>query len=352
MRGTTRISRRWLFGRGAGVLLGSALIGSMGVTAAAAVDGVDEVERIVADAAPSDSSVADGHVVGDELVASIDAAETATIPLDRSEPVVIATGRDAGTPLVVDPLPGVELAEGEVLDGGSVYFEDVDGEAGFGLVVQPLSDEGTRFTVVIHDPASPTEFRFRAAPDGGRIELVEQGALVFDADGEFIAGVMPPWATDVDGDVVETSFLVDGEYLVQDVLHGSGVEYPVVADPLFRRGMIKRVNKESWNSSRGGYEVQVEVTALARWTWFAGRSDIVAIEGIRDLQEHYPRSMKKATMVQQWDCHVAGLPATFKLDLEGWRSSKPNWRRTEIMAGVREAIKHRDPRRIARACNW
>ena len=76
------------------------------------------------------------------------------------------------------------------------------------------------------------------------------------------------------------------------------------------------------------------------------------VEGYRDLKEHYPRSMAKDTMRQQWECHAVGLIGTFKIDLEGWRASKPGWRKSEIWTAVKLAIRKVDPRMLARACNW
>ncbi|MBO1753096.1 hypothetical protein J4G33_14895 [Actinotalea sp. BY-33] len=62
--------------------------------------------------------------------------------------------------------------------------------------------------------------------------------------------------------------------------------------------------------------------------------------------------MRTATMAQQWECHAVGLVATFKIDLEGWRASKPNWRQTEIFKALGTAIRKGDPRAVSVACNW
>lgn len=305
------------------------------------------LESLISRAAPSDQPAVHEvvEVERERVTATIDGSEI-RIPLDGEDSIELVDGEGAAA---IEPLPGVELEDGEPLDGGSVAFA---GEDGTTLVVQAMEDASVRLAVVIGAPDHPTEYEYRMVPEGGRAEAVGEGVLIFDAAGSLVGGLLTPWARDQDGAAVPTRYEIRGRTIVQVVEHDASHAYPIVADPLFARGMIKRVNKEKWNSAKGGYELQAEVTALARWTWAAGRTDIVIVEGYRDLKEHYPRSMSSATMFQQWECHAVGLIGTFKIDLEGWRSSKPNWRKTEIWTAVKSAIRNLDPTKLARACNW
>lgn len=185
---------------------------------------------------------------------------------------------------------------------------------------------------------------------GGKVVTDGKAAVVIAPDGQMVGGFDTAWARDSRGRPVDTEYVVRGRTLVQKVdLSDESIAYPVTTDPLFKRGMIRRVNHEKWK--RGAWVVQVEVTGAARlmraYNWRQA-----ATLGYADLVDHYPRSMKKATMRQQWDCHILGLYGTFKIDLEGYRKSKPNWARTEIWKAVKLAYKKKKASAVARACNW
>lgn len=180
-------------------------------------------------------------------------------------------------------------------------------------------------------------------PEGARIFETHGGVLIEDADGGLIGGFTPPWALDANGKEVPTHYQVEGNVITQVVSHkdASDIQYPIVADPVYRRGMIHTVVWERW--AKGGWEVRLQVTALARW-YQPFNPSYVMTEGLKDLREHHPRSMSSATMAQQWECHVAGLPGTINIDLESYRRSWPGWR-----SGISAALIKRSP---ASACNW
>ncbi|WP_315636676.1 MULTISPECIES: hypothetical protein [Microbacterium] len=158
-----------------------------------------------------------------------------------------------------------------------------------------------------------------------------------------IGGFFPAWAKDAAGNDVPTHYELAGNTLTQVVEHEELTEgqYPVVADPAYRRGMISQVKWERW--ANGGWEIRLTVTALARATQPINPA-IVYSEGLADLREHHPRGMAKKTMAQQWDCHVVGLPGTINIDLESYRKSWDGWR-----AGIIPAVLQGNP---AKACNW
>lgn len=328
------------------VMIALALVLALSAAPHSKADDSSTIEDIISAAAPDQLPVADGNLADGVLTALIDENVKVDIPLDPDEVVVLDP--DGEAPVVIDALPDSDFSVGEVLEGGSVLYS---GDQSADLVVQPLMDEGVRFTVVLDGPDAPDKYDFTVAPEGGHLELVDGGVLVFDRDGNPIAGAADPWAMDADGNAVETWYETDGQTLVQVVDHVETQAYPIVADPVIQSKIIKEVKKEAWNSSKGGYEVRLTVTTYARLLWVTS-SDSVYLTGLRDLQKYYPRSMKKATMEQQWNCHVVGLPATINIDLEGWRASKPRWAETEIWAAIKLAVKEVNPTKLARACNW
>ena len=205
-------------------------------------------------------------------------------------------------------------------------------------------NDGTVQTASMIDSATaPERFDYPLTlPEGARLEELEGGVLIRSADGELIGGFTPAWATDANGKGVATRYDINGSILTQVVEHqGAGVAYPVVADPAYSRGMIHAVIWERW--ARGGWEVRLQVTPLSRWTQLINVK-LVAIEGLKDLRQHHPRSMASATMAQQWECHVVRLPGTINIDLESYRRSLPDWR-----SRILPSLIKRNP---AAACNW
>jgi hypothetical protein len=228
----------------------------------------------------------------------------------------------------------------------------VDGNPTYEIARAAKEDGTLQYAAILESSAAPEQLTYQLdLPAGAYSERVGDAILLYNAEGDVLGGFTPPWAKDSSGTDIPTSYRLEGSTLIQTVTHRdlAGVSYPVVADPAYAGGMIKRVNHEYW--SNGGWIVQVEVTALARYTWGYNPS-LVAQKGYNDLLRHHPRSMSIPTMAQQWDCHVLGLMGTYKIDLESYRSSKPGWRYTEIYQGVLAAIRARDIRAVAAACNW
>lgn len=213
-------------------------------------------------------------------------------------------------------------------------------------------DEGYQLTSVLGSGSATENVAYDVAvPAGGKMVKTGSTVLVLDRSGALVGGFLPAWARDASGKSVLTSYKIKGKTLIQHVDHrGQGVAYPVVADPLYQNGMIKKVNYERW-SSKGGYIVQLQVTKLAYVTR-AHNPKLVAALGYKDLKSHFPRSMSKATMKQQWDCHVLGLFYTIKIDLEGYRRSYPGWEKKAPGTGALAAYKAKSLSGLAKACNW
>lgn len=303
------------------------------------------LEQLITDYAPEEIPMAETDMESGRFEAKIDRTEVA---IDSGSSAKIEITDSSGTARLV-PLPNKSLSEGKESSEGSVHYEVEDGTR---LIAQPLQDASVRLSVAITDASQPQEFFYDLIPDGGSAEIVEEHVLIQDANEEIYGTVAAPWAVDSAGRPVRTTYEIRDNLVVQKVEHSSDNTYPVIADPLFKRGVISKVLKEKW-SSKGGYEISFNVSLQARYWWTrVSNWEKIYKRGLDDLKEHYPRSMGKSTMHQQWKCHVYGLPATYTIDLEGWRKSKPNWARTEIPAAIKAAVKKKDLRAVARACNW
>ena len=211
-----------------------------------------------------------------------------------------------------------------------------------GKVTIDLAQDGTK------------RFTFTPAESTSKIVEANGGFLVFDQNGALVSARPPIVIRDPSG----SSEIVDirvkaGAATVDAAPHLAG---KIAPGALFPSGLIDpRSVTEKWvrgnKAHRGGYTVSFKLTAAGRFAAMYNPHLVIG-PGYKDLKNHYPRSMSAPTMFQQWECHVLGVFGSFTFDLEGWRSSKPNWRRTEIWTALKRAVKKKDARAVARACNW
>lgn len=275
-------------------------------------------------------------IPGDESASKVGDVQI-TVPSSLSDPVVVGEGAEA----VGIHRPGESDQPADSVQDGVSAHELADGSE---VVTAVKADSTVQIATILNDVGAPERFAYPITiPEGSRLELVNGQPFVWAADGSMIGGFFPAWAVDAAGQTVPTHYELDGNTLTQVVEHhsASDVQYPVVADPAYRRGMIDQVKWERW--ANGGWEVRLTVTGLARATQPINPA-IVYTEGLADLREHHPCSMAYRTMAQQWDCHVVGLPGTINIDLESYRRSWDGWR-----AGIGHAVITGNP---AKACNW
>jgi len=264
-------------------------------------------------------------------------AETAiVVPREPGKPIRIGTGSES-----IEILrPSENQASAMALAPGVISNEGAD----FSTVTSVKDSGDVQIATVINDPRSTERFEYHLdLPDDATMREVEGGVLIESKNGDLIGGFAPPWAKDANGLEVHTRYEIEGNAIVQVVDHHSveNLTYPVVADPAYSKGIIKQVKWERWKN--GGWEIRLTVTALARWYQPFNPSYVYKM-GLDDLRQHHPRSMAKATMAQQWNCHVVGLAGTINIDLESKRKSWPGWRKgiaTSVIKG-----------NAAKACNW
>jgi len=110
---------------------------------------------------------------------------------------------------------------------------------GVDLTIQTKAT-GFAVTAQLASAASLHQLRFDVSlPDGATLELVGDGSIdVVDANGFTIGTFKAPWARAADGTVVETSYSVEAQTIVQSVATVDGALYPVVADPEFDWGIL------------------------------------------------------------------------------------------------------------------
>lgn len=223
---------------------------------AGALNGADDKSDALI--AESVGSVADSDSAA---VASVDGA-TVDIPKNPDDGVTIETN---GVTVTVE-LPGAEDAsDAKRLSDGTVVYPGSDGAAN---AVIPTSD-GVQMITTIANKDAPSSYEYKVSvPTGGKIQLVDGGAVVLDANGNPVVTVPAPWARDANGVTVPSHFETDGSTLTQVVDHASGsYSYPVVADPWWSwiwglvKVTVKKIGPWAWVLCATG----------AGWAWY--RSD-------------------------------------------------------------------------------
>jgi len=190
------------------------------------------------------------------------------------------------------------------------------------------SDGSVQITTIIESADAPREYIYKLKlPEGAVAHRdSESGAVLVTVGEKLVLGIAPPWAFDAGGKEVPTSYQMRGSELVQFVDHSSGQHrYPIVADPwlginLFQYGTVTTENgqpKVNLLPSGWGASMWASVSGhiiMNTAGWDEARSRWSQIRSALD---------SKATMRQQYECHVAGSPfAGGWWNLEKWRPSR------------------------------
>lgn len=231
-------------------------------------------------------------------------------------------------------LPFADAAsEAVVVDAGVTTFDNNNGSSSVPIV----HDDGSlQILTVIDGVEAPTRYDYEiSVPEGGSMALIEGGAvLITDATGSFVGGVKPAWAKDADGAPVSTQYEIAGNTLTQVVDHSAATAYPVVADPWLGIQLFGQFSRGSWH---GDYTYNALVTPVGSVIlgggggvggYLAGQA-VFRGNGWDEWKAVWPAVTNKATLGQQYDCHVTassvGLIFTGTYNLERATRNYSNW---------------------------
>lgn len=266
------------------------------------------------------------------------------VPKDSSSPILIKDSE--GTTTISLPVEDKGMTKAQIVDESVAAFKGGNYDS-----YTSLKESGDiQFSTLIKNSDAPSSYEYEFTLDAGD-SLVQVGEYIaiLDSAGNVSAAIDKPWAKDALGMDVPTSFEVKGNTLIQHINHkGSSYQYPILADPLYSRGIIHIVEKETW-TQQTHWHVSFKVTIKARTMWFLGQRDRIYRDGLTDLREHHPRSMGSDSMAQQWECHVEGLPMTLTIDLESIRPSNPRWK--DRIPTLRRIVAE-GKGSIYATCNW
>jgi hypothetical protein len=206
--------------------------GPAGASANAAPDDADRTAAVVEALSP----VAGGFVpprIGAEGAHTSAAGTDATIPVDPGQAIELADALGAAPALTVDLPVEAVVSTGEIASDGTVVFPGRGDSADVAVqvgpdgsvrihTVMPRREAGDTYTYTFGDGVTPV-----LEEDGGALLVAGDPAGVSAVVGE----VAPPWAVDARGRIVQTTYTVHGDGLVQTVHPDEATVYPVVADP-------------------------------------------------------------------------------------------------------------------------
>ena len=264
-----------------------------------------------------------------DLPVSVDVAATLSTPERTVEIALPFSGQASGAVITAD---------------GVTTFDNNNASA----TVPVAHDDGSiQIFTVIDGPDAPTRYDYEiTATEGSTLTIVDNGGVVItDAGGNFEGAVAPPWAKDASGSSLPTHYEVAGMTVTQVVEHSAAASYPVVADPWLGIQLFGPITRGSW---RNDYTYNGAVTAAGSVVlsggggvggYLAGAA-VFRANGWDEWKARWPAVTNKATLKQQFDCHVAagsaGLFFTGPYNLERAQSNRSDW-----AAGV---VSHR--------CNW
>lgn len=237
-----------------------------------------------------------------------------------------------------------EASDGIILDNGVIAFDN-ENES---VTVPVLHEDGSlQILTVIEGIEAPTRYEYDISiPEDGSMTFLENGVvLILDSNGGFLGGVAPAWAKDATGKELPTWYEIDGNTLTQIIDHTAATEYPVVADPWLGITLFTGFKRDTYKND---YRYGAWVTPLGAIIlsggggvggYIAGQA-VFRGAGWDEWKAKWPAITNKATLQQQYNCHVAaglyGLPFTQDYNLERSRANRSNW--------VDGVLTHR--------CNW
>lgn len=213
--------------RSISAVVAAAFVVGVGTTAVAAPAVSEDPPALVSEIL---EDAAAGEVMGDSVEAEVGGVDV-SIPEEIAEPITLSTETGAAFSLQLPQGVGTvdSAADGE---RAAVTHELGDGSS---LVPLVREDGVVQVLSVLSGPESPSTFDYVFdSSEGSRVVLTPGGgAEVFGDDGDSIATIEAPWATDAAGKSVPTRFAVENSTLTQiiEVADLGSVVYPIVADP-------------------------------------------------------------------------------------------------------------------------
>ncbi|WP_440215277.1 hypothetical protein [Curtobacterium sp. SAFR-003] len=326
---------------GVGLLCVAAMAGTSTVAFADDTEQVDAMAAVEGIAPEVLEGVASPDSADGDASTYVASGVDITVPKDAGDGAVL----QAGNHELTVSLPFANQAATAVDVGGGLTTFDNQNSSTTAPIAR--EDGSLQILTIIDDASAPTRYDYDlSVPSGGQMTIREDGVVIIsDRDGGFAGTVAPAWAKDATGAPIGTHYEVQGNTLTQVVEHAPGTQYPVVADPWLGITLFKSFKRDTYH---GDHRYSAWVTGPGALVLsggggvggYAAGQAVFRGAGWDEWKAKWPAITNKATLQQQYNCHVAasvyGLPFTQDYNLERYRANRSNW-----VAGV---ASHR--------CNW
>lgn len=253
---------------------------------------------------------------------------------EPTAPIVLTDAVDRDRSITLDlPFSGESRAV-PARQGATLTFDNRNDSLSS---VFPHGDGSVQIVTTIESSLAPTAYEYPLdLPSDGSAEVAENGVVIlYDGRSNYVGAVAAPWAVDSAGTDIETWYEVRGNTLVQMVEHTKGgTQYPVVADPWFGVKLFSSIWRDRYN---GDYRYNGNVSWWGKAVMFGDGTPvgygsgqtIMRTAGWDEWKSKYPSITNKATLKQQYDCHVtAGAVGTFftgTYNIERFRRNNSTW---------------------------
>jgi hypothetical protein len=207
--------------------------------------GDDDPARLVASTLPLRTPDASGQPAPVDL--SLDPQGSSYQPqnplVDLSLPDTITHEVAVGDQGLKVDVGASDPASADPIAGDNLFYADA--AQATDVVLAPIST-GLETLYQLRAPSSPDQFQMTLTlPDGASLSPAGDGGAQITSDGQTLAAIYPPSATDAAGNPVPVSMTVDGDQLDLEVPHSDpSIQYPISVDPA--------IDTYSWSSNGAG----------------------------------------------------------------------------------------------------
>jgi hypothetical protein len=275
------------------------------------------IEQVEADKASAET-------IGGNIVSKLN-SQLVTIDSDQAEMIsaTFSSISEDNTHFNIQ-LP-LDSAIAELIDG-VVIAKDRDLDY---RITTEILEGGIRNCFIIEKPDSPELYPVSYAFDESVVfeySVDDYGkrdgsVCVRNNSGESVAFISPPWATDSNGNALDTHYVIENTTVTQVVEHkGKDVSYPIIADPTI--GIYFSNYKWEYVSAYKGWSLRLyPSTAFINLLQQPARSALYAPSWAAVYNACHSNShwINTNSMKGQYDCHLTWAPTKTYYGIDAWR---------------------------------
>ena len=265
---------------------------------------------------------------------SFSANDTSITAPAKNSGIVLLDAEHA-SPIGMSLPKNLSLDAARVMGDGVVKYDSAK-DGGVDVSVQVYDDASVSIHTVIPNIEAPKTYEYDLTlPKSAQAIPQEDGSILFlGADEEFLGGVAAPWAKDATGKSIATSYEYADGVLRQYIDFDGSTAFPVTADPWMGIKIFKKISVDKYSGqprvnldlSWWGHSIYSGAAQGGGLAGIAAGQAILRGAGWTEATTWSSTARKallgKASMKQQFDCHVAGSAFAGQWNLERFRVSR------------------------------